>query len=149
MSDLSTDSLIDRIADGAFLRDLAIESGIDKRRLSERLRKHPDYGSAKESAIEVQLDDAQLALSLAIETTDIARAREMFRAAAWRAEHEFPERWGKRPDIAIQINNISGLEQALTGDAASLLDKLRTVAVQQQIPDVALHSPDSDDLAKS
>lgn len=100
------ESLIDQIADGAFLKDLSKQTGIDKRRLSEHLRKHPDYPAAKQSAVEVQLDDAQLAIELAREPTDIARAREMFRAAAWRAEREFPGRWGSKQDsqgVQVQV----------------------------------------------
>jgi hypothetical protein len=101
---IDADALIDRISDGAFLRDLSKETGIDKRRLSERLRKHPAYQSAKETSIEVQLDDAQLALQLARETADIARAREMFRAAAWRAEREFPHRWGAKTQVSGDLS---------------------------------------------
>lgn len=103
LANINAEQLIDRIADGAFLRDLAKESGIDKRRLSEHLRKHPHYISAKETSIEVQLDDAQLALQLAREPADIARAREMFRAAAWRAEREFPQRWGSKTQLQADL----------------------------------------------
>lgn len=92
------ESLIDQIANGAFLKDLSEQTGLDKRRLSEILRTHPDYPSAKQSAVEVQLDKAQKAIETAAEMSDIARAREMFRAAAWRAEREFPGRWGIKQD---------------------------------------------------
>lgn len=100
LAPLALEPLIEEIANGAFLKQLAQKTGIDKRRLSEQLRKHPDYQAAKQAAIESQIDDAQLALELARETADIARAREMFRAAAWRAEHEFPDRWGGKQLIS-------------------------------------------------
>ena len=93
------DWAIAQIANGAFLKDISAMTGIDKRRLSEQLRKHPDYPAAKEAAIEVQLDDAQQAIDTAQDTTDIARARERFRAAAWRAEREVAHRWGQRQQI--------------------------------------------------
>ena len=133
MSAVPLDHLIDRISDGAFLRDLAQETGLDKRRLSERLRKHPDYQAAKECAIEVQLDDAQLALRLAREPADIARAREMFRAAAWRAEREFPSRWGQKveskQDLSISVRvNVLGAE-----NAPGLLIEGQSVAIPAQI----------------
>ena len=99
---IDPDALIDRIANGAFLRDLAKETGIDKRRLSEQLRQHPSYESAKEASIEVQLDDAQVSILQAKEVSDIARAREAFRAAAWRAEREFPKRWGQRSHVTVE-----------------------------------------------
>jgi hypothetical protein len=111
LAEFNPETLIDRISDGAFLRDLAKETGIDKRRLSEKLRKHPDYQAAKETAIEVQLDDAQLALQLAREPADIARAREMFKAAAWRAEREFPGRWG--PKSHVTVENVGDLAERL------------------------------------
>ena len=47
----------------------------------------------------MQLDDGQLAIQLAREPADIARAREQFKAAAWRAEREFPHRWGAKQQI--------------------------------------------------
>lgn len=112
--------LIDKIADGAFLKDLAKETGIDKRRLSEQLRKHPDYNAAKEASIEVQLDNAQEALAIAKENQDITRAREMFRAAAWRAEREFPHRWGKTEQLNV-----------LTGDLTEIIKQARGRIINQ------------------
>lgn len=102
---LDHDWAIDQIANGAFLRDLSAQTGIDKRRLSEQLRKHPDYASAKESAIECQLDDAQEAIRLAADQQDIACARERFRAAAWRAEREASHRWGAKQQIAQTVEH--------------------------------------------
>lgn len=104
---LTPDAMIDRIANGAFLRDLARDTGIDKRRLSEQLRKHPDYQAAKETSIEVQLDDAQVAILQSAEAADIARAREQFRAAAWRAEREFPHRWGQKSETHVITESYS------------------------------------------
>lgn len=116
-----SEALIDRIANGAFLRDLAKETGIDKRRLSEQLRKHPSYKAAKEAAIEVQLDDAQIALEQSREVSDITRAREMFRAAAWRAEHEFPERWGAKAGgsggVTVVIQRGGDVQITVSSDA--------------------------------
>ena len=97
------DWAIQQIANGAFLKDISAMTGIDKRRLSEQLRKHPDYPAAKEAAIEVQLDDAQQAIDTAQDTTDIARARERFRAAAWRAEREASHRWGVKSEVTHRL----------------------------------------------
>lgn len=146
---LPLDHLIDRISDGAFLRDLAQETGLDKRRLSERLRKHPDYQAAKECAIEVQLDDAQLALRLAREPADIARAREMFRAAAWRAEREFPSRWGQKveskQDLSISVRvNVLGAEGRLI-EGQSVAIPAQIGAAQQQVITQSNQGADSAD----
>ena len=96
---LEIEPLIAKLENGAFLRDLARDTGIDKRRLSEILRKHPDYALAKECAIETQLDEAEERLGDS--ASDIARAREQWRAATWRAERECPARWG-------QVNKLTG-----------------------------------------
>jgi hypothetical protein len=105
------EQLIQRIAEGAFLRDLAKELGIDKRRLSERLRQHPGYEEAKQECIDTQLEEAQKALREARDTTDIARARELFRAAAWRAEREHPARWGQKTHVLVE--NVGDLGERL------------------------------------
>ena len=130
LRDLDSEPLIAKIANGAFLRDLAAQTGIDKRRLSEVLRKHPDYASAKESAIECQLDEAQEAIDTARKAADIARARELFRAAAWRAEREAPHRWGQRS--LVTVDQRVRVEVSLDQDAAALLDAVRTVSSAQR-----------------
>lgn len=126
LAKLDADFLIDRISDGAFLRDLSKDTGIDKRRLSEYLRKHPDYASAKKTSIQVQIEDAQLALSLAREASDIARAREMFRAAAWRAERECPDEWGQRTHVTVEH----------TGDLGERLRRARERTIEGEVIDV-------------
>lgn len=117
------DWAIEQIANGAFLKDLSAQTGVDKRRLSEQLRKHPDYTAAKEASIEIQLDDAQNAIESAREATDIARARERFRAAAWRAEREFPHRWGAKQEITHELGQsfealLSEISSRRTANAA-------------------------------
>ena len=108
LAKLDPDWAINEIANGAFLRDISAKTGIDKRRLSEQLRKHPDYASAKECAIEVQLDRAQEAIEVAREAQDIARAREQFRAAAWRAEREAPKRWAQQSHVTMDVTHHLG-----------------------------------------
>src|SRR3990167_8382481 len=108
---------IDMIADGAYLRDIQAETGLDKRRISEILRRHPDYPSAKLVAIDNQLDDAQKALKDATEMTDIAQARERFKAAAWRAEHEMPQLFSTQrmlvtTNLPVQLDAMPQLELA-------------------------------------
>lgn len=124
---LDTDWAIEQIANGAYLRDLAAQTGIDKRRLSEVLRKHPDYASAKESAIECQLDEAQHELRQAQEATDIARARECWRAATWRAEREVSHRWGQRQQV--DHSGVVTVEHVVKTDLDVLVS--RNTALQQ------------------
>lgn len=107
---IDAETLLRKIANGAYLKDLEAETGLDKRRLSEQLRKHPDYKAAKEASTECQLDEAFEMLKCAQDAVDIARAREQFKAAAWRAEREFPHRWGQKVEQlgGVQINVVIG-----------------------------------------
>lgn len=100
---LDPEPLIAQIANGAYLRDLATQTGIDKRRLSEVLRKHPDYAVAKEVCHEGRLDDAEEAIVAASEQADVARARAQWSAVSWRAERECPARWGQRTHVTLDV----------------------------------------------
>lgn len=99
-------ALIDRIASGEYVPALAREYGVTKQALSARLRRiAPEaYAEAREIAAEIRLEDAQMAIAAAEDNIDLARARELFRAVAWRAEREHPSRWGTRPNTAIQVS---------------------------------------------
>lgn len=99
LAQFNPDWAIEQISNGAFLRDISAQTGIDKRRLSEALRQHPNYQSAKIASITCQLDDAQQSIDSAVDSTDIARAREKFRAAAWRAERECRAIYGQNVDL--------------------------------------------------
>ena len=80
----------------------------------------PDNASgvrAKLVAIDNQLDDAQKALKDATEMTDIAQARERFKAAAWRAEHEMPQLFSTQrmlvtTNLPVQLDAMPQLELA-------------------------------------
>ena len=70
--------------------------------------------SRKESA-EDDLEDAADPLTL-------ARAREKFRAVAWRAEREFPARWGSKTEIKQEVTHKLQLDDAeLARRVASLM----------------------------
>jgi len=124
----TVESFLDQIANGAFLRDIAQTTGFQKQALSDALRKHPRYKSAKIINLEGKLDDAQQALEMAVDGRDIAAARERFRAAAWRAEHEAPELWGGNPlvnihasgPVAIQIVSFADPVPAIEGDSPTV-----------------------------
>lgn len=120
----TVDTLIARIASGALLRDLAEDLDVDKRRLSEALRAHEEYSTAKELGAEINLDEAQSMIRSACEQSDIARAREVFRAAAWRAEREHPHRWGARQIVQhdVRVDVSERLQVSLRGVLATLVE---------------------------
>lgn len=127
---ITADELVARVENGEIPSRIATELGVTKAAVYYHLSDHPDYQKARKTGMAIRLDEAETNVIDSNDQLSLSRAREAFRAVAWRAEREHPQEWSNKPDIAIQINNISGLEQALTGDAASLLDQLRTVAIQ-------------------
>jgi len=116
------DAAIERIANGEILKVIAADYNIDKRRLSEQLRQHPEYRIAKIVRNETNLDDAQAEIKIAIEQSDIARARSLWSAATWRAERECPEEWGQHQTVTVD-HRIT-VEQAIAGDAQALLGRV-------------------------
>lgn len=130
---------IEQIANGAYLRDLVKQAGISKQSLSQRLRKHPDYPAAKLAAIETQLDSAQEKIERAGDVTDIACAREAWKAATWRAEHELQDIYGTKP-MTVNI----GVQVSLTAVAlGSIQDLLGAVVSTQQQTDSATDSAET------
>lgn len=138
---VDADDLIDQVANGALLRDLARHTGIDKRALSRTLLKHPDYQTAKQVGIELRLDEAEA--TLRTPDCDIARAREVWRAATWRAERECPDRWGAKQElgqlsvtvqvVAFSPQNLSDIQALRSTGVMSSNQELTSVAPVQQI----------------
>ena len=120
LANVDDDAIIAQIANGAYLGQIAAQLGVSKQAVSQRLAKNPNYRPALEHRYQAQLDDAQQAIEVAGDAIDIARARERFRAVAWRAEREFPARWGNRTQIEV------------THDVSDRLgDALQRIALQQ------------------
>ena len=90
------DAILGQLCSGMKLRDIAKQIGITKQSLHTHISKHPQYLAAKQEAFDSRLDDCEDELRRATDATDIARAREVFRATAWRAERECPSIWGKQ-----------------------------------------------------
>jgi len=100
------DDLIAQIANGALLRDLEPETGVTRQRLSQILRDHPGYAQAKRCQLEARLDRAEAGMDAAPDGLSLARAREQFRAAAWRAERECPELWGQHTQVTVSQGDL-------------------------------------------
>lgn len=104
------DSITEQIAQGRYMKDIAADLGITPAAISQLLSKDPAYQAAREAGIETRLEKYQTDIDTAKDALNLARAREGFRAQAWRAERECPKRWGVQRDaatsapVAIQIN---------------------------------------------
>lgn len=98
------ETLLDKIAEGAKLKDLVPLAGMSAQTLSVRLREHPGYQAARAVCLEERLDATQGAIETAEQGLDLARAREAWKAASWRAEREGRAIWGSDPALVINAN---------------------------------------------
>lgn len=92
------DEIIAGLAEGKRLSDLNL--GVSRQAISKVLKDDPEYRSAIEAGFTARLDEAEKAIENAAEQVDVARARARFQAVAWRAEREFPSRWGQKQEVA-------------------------------------------------
>lgn len=117
-------AVIDRIAAGEYLSHIAHKLGVAPQSLHQKLRDHPDYKPAMQTRHQLRLDTAEESLATA---PDLARAREQFRAAAWRAERECKAIWGPS-------NEITGKDGGpLTVEVVRFTEG-RTIDAEQQLP---------------
>lgn len=128
LATVNPDDLIERVSNGEVPSRIATELGVTKAAVYYHLSDHPDYHKARKTGMAIRLDQAETKIDCATDQLSLAQGREAFRAIAWRAEHEFPDLWGKQAGISININQMVTIEGALSSAASSLLDQLRTVA---------------------
>ncbi len=116
LTKINPDWIIERIASGEYQSHIAAELGLPKQRLHEVISAHPGYRQALKLRNMEKLDKAQEAIEDPESGplgADLARAREAFKAAAWRAERECPAEWGNKTQISgtdgqpLTINNIA------------------------------------------
>lgn len=94
--------IIRQVSTGELLLHIAEKLGCSPAAISQQLAKDPEYRQARETGAELRLEKQYQALVEADDHLKVARAREAFRAAAWFAEREFPERWaGKGLQVVV------------------------------------------------
>jgi hypothetical protein len=116
LANIDKSAILDRIAAGEYVPAIAQSLGVSKQALAQSLAAYDQdaYLRAREVAAEIRLDEAVMAIEsvsadmsdregLARAQIDLARARERFRAVAWRAEREHPGRWGIRQQITHEV----------------------------------------------
>lgn len=136
LATIDSDAIIAEIGGGALTKDIAARYGVSKQALQKRLADHPDYEKAIETQCETLLEKAAEPyfnpeqFEGLTDSVVIARTRDRMRAAEVYAKVICPNRFNAKPTNVNIINNVVNIDQALTGDAANLLDKLRTVVVQ-------------------
>jgi AraC-like DNA-binding protein len=120
------DQILAKLMQGARLIDIAPDLGISPQAISKALKTDPTYRHAVEVAMEIRIDKAEAAIEAAAEQVDVARARAAWQSAAWRAEREFPHRWGQRSTIDVNVN---------IGDALQAIAERVALAQQTNVID--------------
>lgn len=96
-------TILERIAKGEKQVDIAAEYGITQQALSKQLVDDPDFKIAREVGTIARLELFEKELEAIDESTSqvvFARTRELLSHARWRAEREYPQRFGTKPDAA-------------------------------------------------
>ena len=130
------DKIISDLHQGKYLKDIAIDLGVTKQALSQYLKDDPEYQTAREEGVAERLDkaailleqitlDANIRIEDAKQLLDLARIREIgLKRQEWRAEREFPARWGGQK-LSINIINGVQMDEALVNEAGELLEHIK------------------------
>ena len=125
LATLDDQLILQRISNGERASHIAAELGVHKSALTHRYADNRNYQIAKSAGQEIRLDECERLIELSRDNFNLARAREMFRAAAWRAEREFPDRWGVKQTGGAQVNVQIVVEKPGGGD-------ISVIAAEQQ-----------------
>ena len=115
--------ILQSIADGHRLTDIAAALGISQPAISKALASDPDYIAARETGTLTRIERWEGELEEIEGSTPaviVARVREGLSHARWRAEREFPQRWGQRTQIDLTVNIGDALQQIAERRAARL-----------------------------
>ena len=95
--------VLDAIQSGMRLSDVATLLGLKTHgAISNALRDDPEYLTAREVGVESRMELRERELEAAADSVTVARARELLSHARWRAEREFPDRWGQRNQLKVE-----------------------------------------------
>lgn len=124
LATLDVDSAIRRLSEGAMLKTIASEFGVNKVSLRERLSKHPGYKQAIVEQSESFVEEATAeCLDCPADMPYIARARLRLESAhKWAAARD-PATWG-RAGVQININNAILLDANAVGTIGDLLERI-------------------------
>lgn len=114
LANIDTDEIIERIANGAIPARIAQELGVTKAAIYYQISDHPLYRKARQSGMATRLDEAEISIMDSRDQLSLSRARETFRATAWRAEREHPSVWGNQQNT-IQINGNGEVKAGSSG----------------------------------
>jgi hypothetical protein len=131
LAHINDDEILSRIQAGELIIDIAKSLGVAHSAISMRYADNPAYKFARETGVDTRLQDAEKEMEGAQDPLTLARARERFRAIAWRAEREFPHRWGQTKHLVVeQVGDLGErLRRALERDVSPIPVSLPTQAI--------------------
>lgn len=101
------DKIIEDVAAGRKLKDIAAELGITRQAISLKLSNDPEYQAAQIAHHANRLDDAEDAIEGADDMLSLGRASAQWKAVSWRASVEQARVWGKQDastgPVSIQV----------------------------------------------
>ena len=103
LAHLDDSDLLSRIAAGENPARIAESLGVHKSAIYHRFEGNKDYERARFDGMGIRVEESEEEIAGAQDSFTLARAREKFRAVAWRAEREFPHRWGQKQQIDHHI----------------------------------------------
>lgn len=124
------ESIISQLAQGKRLSDIAPGIDATPSQISRALKSDPDYRDAIESGFHARLDRAEDGIEQASDQCDVARARALFTSIAWRAEREFPERWGAKSEV--KHTGAVTVDYTVKFDAIELLNSVAQTTITGQ-----------------
>lgn len=123
---LNKKMILERIAKGDKLVDIGRSLGISQPAISKEIANDPEFKAARETGALARIEHWEKEIEDVCPGTEqvmLARAREMLSHARWRAEREFPERWGGQK-LQVNVNLGSLLDQRLAEPLGSVIDQL-------------------------
>jgi hypothetical protein len=142
VADKHRDEILKRMANGEAVSSIARSLGYATHAgIGNRLRDDPDYQAALKHGVVGRLEKREQELEAAQDNVSVTRADRLLNHARWWAERIDRNTFAQKPDIAININNISGLDGAMGLQASDLLAQVRGVVIEhdaeQQTADIA------------
>ena len=107
LADVEVQSLLDRVAAGELLREIAADYGCSTPAVHYHIQKRvtpEEWADVKQIAMANRLEKSAEDMETAADPLNLARARESARLWMWRAERELPLIYGQRPTTAVQVN---------------------------------------------
>lgn len=131
---LNRDLVLERIRSGDRLIDIAADLGLSSHAaIINALGNDPEYQDARKVAVETRMEKRESDLEVAGDSVTVARARELLSHARWRAEREFPDKWGQRnhvtvdhrSDLGDRLRRARNREQVIEGERVADTPKLQ------------------------